>query len=136
MCLSRRYQVHEFAALAEVRAKALRHYDRLRLLKPSRTVAGYRVYAESDLHRLEQIVALKFLGLPLKQIKRLLDRGAPLSKTLLGQRTMLEEKRQLLDCATNAIQDVDRVIATGRRPDAAILKRLIEVIAFLIYNPH
>ena len=43
MCLSRRYQVHEFAALAEVRAKALRHYDRLRLLKPSRTVAGYRV---------------------------------------------------------------------------------------------
>lgn len=76
------------------------------------------------------------MGLPLKQIKRLLDRGAPLSKTLLGQRTMLEEKRQLLDCATNAIQDVDRVIAIGRRPDAAILKRLIEVIAFLIYNPH
>jgi DNA-binding transcriptional MerR regulator len=122
--------VHEFAALAEVTAKALRHYDRLRLLKPSRTVAGYRVYAESDVHRLEQIVALKFLGLPLKQIKRLFDRGAPLSKALLGQRTMLEEKRQLLDCAANDIQGVERVIATGRRPDAAILKRLIEVIAF------
>lgn len=82
--MSRRYQVHEFAALAEVTAKALRQYDRLRLLKPSRTVAGYRVYAESDVHRLEQIVALKFLGLPLKQIKRLLDRGAPLSKAFWG----------------------------------------------------
>ena len=60
---SRSYQVHEFAELAGVAVKALHHYDRLRLLTPRRTKAGYRVYTELDLERLEQIVALKFLGL-------------------------------------------------------------------------
>jgi DNA-binding transcriptional MerR regulator len=48
----------------------------LGLLKPRRTAAGYRVYFLADLERLEQIVALKFLGLPLKQIKSLLERDA------------------------------------------------------------
>jgi DNA-binding transcriptional MerR regulator len=68
--------VHEFAELAGVTVKALHHYDRLGLLKPQRNDAGYRVYSLADLERLEQIVALKFLGLPLKQIKILLERDA------------------------------------------------------------
>ena len=66
----------------------------------------------TDLYRLEQIVALKFLGLPLKQIKCLLDRRAPLSEALLGQRTVLQEKKQQLDRAISAIRDVEAVIAS------------------------
>jgi len=72
----RHYRVQEFAALTGVTVKALHHYDRLGLLKPQRTAAGYRLYAERDMERLEQIVALKFLGLPLKQIKVVLERAA------------------------------------------------------------
>ena len=74
--MSRFYQIHEFAELAGVTVKALHHYDRLGLLKPKRTDSGYRMYAERDLERLEQIIALKFLGVPLKQIKTVLDRPA------------------------------------------------------------
>lgn len=65
--MSRLYHVHEFAELARVTVKALHHYDRLGLSEPRRTDAGYRVYTLSDLERLEQIVALKFIGLPLKE---------------------------------------------------------------------
>ncbi len=127
--LNRQYRIHEFAALAGVTAKALRHYDRLGLLKPRRSASGYRLYAESDLERLEQIVALKFLGLPLKQIRRLLERGAPpMAEALRGQRAALEEKRRLLDRAITAIQDAERAMAPGTSPDTAILRRLIEVI--------
>ena len=68
------YRVQQFSELAGVTVRALHHYDRLALLKPRRTDAGYRVYSPSDLDRLERIVALKFLGLPLKQIKAVLDR--------------------------------------------------------------
>jgi len=46
--LSRHYQIREFAELAGVTVKALHHYDRLGLLRPARTAAGYRVYSESD----------------------------------------------------------------------------------------
>ena len=67
------YPPHEFAVLAGVTVRALHHYDRLGLLKPvSRTQAGYRLYSEHDLARLEQIVLLKFLGFSLKQIGELL----------------------------------------------------------------
>ena len=63
------FQAREFAALTGVTVRTLHHYDRLGLLKPSRyTRAGYRLYSERDLSRLEQIVALKFIGFSLKEI--------------------------------------------------------------------
>jgi DNA-binding transcriptional MerR regulator len=60
------YRAREFADLAGVTVRALHHYDRLAVLRPKRTESGYRLYSLRDLERLEQIVALKFLGLPLK----------------------------------------------------------------------
>jgi hypothetical protein len=54
------YRTREFAKLAGVTVRALHHYDRLGLLKPRRTPAGYRAYSTRDLEGLEQIVALKW----------------------------------------------------------------------------
>ena len=45
---ARTYRTAAFAALAGVTPRALRHYDRLGLLKPRRTTAGYRIYTERD----------------------------------------------------------------------------------------
>ncbi len=125
----RAYRVLEFAELAGITVRALHHYDRLGLLKPQRSEAGYRLYCAGDLERLEQIVALKFLGIPLKQIKALLDRNAlELPAALRMQRRVLEEKRRLLDSAIHAIQNAEQAIRPGQRPDAALLKKIIEVI--------
>jgi DNA-binding transcriptional MerR regulator len=122
-------QAQQFAELAGVTVRTLHHYDRLGLLRARRTEAGYRVYRESDLERLEQIVALKFVGLPLKRIKTLLDRdNLELAEALPRQRLVLEEKRKLIDRAIRAIQDAERTLANGQRPDAAMLKKIIEVI--------
>ena len=50
--MNRTYQPHEFAKRAGVTVRALHHYDRLELLKPSgRTPAGYRLYTDRDLVR-------------------------------------------------------------------------------------
>ncbi len=123
------YRVHEFAERAGVTVKALHHYDRLGLLKPRRTDAGYRVYADGDLERLEQIVALKFLGLSLKQIKVVLNRRAlPLAETLRLQREVLYEQRRRLDRAIRAIEDAEARIPAGGASAASVLKALIEVI--------
>ena len=122
-------QAQQFAELAGVTVRTLHHYDRMGLLRARRTEAGYRVYRESDLERLEQIVALKFVGLPLKRIKTLLDRdNLELAEALPRQRLVLEAKRKLIDRAIRAIQDAERTLATGQRPDAAALKKIIEVI--------
>ena len=123
------YRTQEFARLAGVTVRALHHYDRIGLLKPGRTLAGHRVYGEHDLARLEQIVALKFIGVPLKSVRSLLDRGAPeLLDALRVQRRALEEKRRLLDGAIGAICEAEVAVRSGAPPAAAVLQKIIEVM--------
>ncbi|MFB2976084.1 MerR family transcriptional regulator [Microseira sp. BLCC-F43] len=94
-------QVHQFALRAGVTVRTLHYYDRLGLLKPSTyTPSGHRLYGESELARLQQIVTLKFIGFPLKQIKQLLDgKNFDIKTTLHLQRQIIEEKRRHLDLA-------------------------------------
>jgi DNA-binding transcriptional MerR regulator len=123
------YRTQEFAKLAGVTARTLHHYDHVSLLKPRRTAAGYRLYAVTDLERLEQIIALKFLGLPLGQIKTLLDRERlQVRDALRMQRKVLEHKRCLLDRAIAAIREAESAIRPGQQADTAVLKKIIEVI--------
>jgi len=127
--LSKTYQIQQFAALTGVTVKALHHYDRLGLLKPQRAYSGYRLYVERDLERLEQIVALKFLGFPLQQIKVVLDRPAlKLPEALRMQRQALQEKQKLLARAMKALAAAEKALDSGKTTHPAILKRLIEVI--------
>jgi DNA-binding transcriptional MerR regulator len=123
------YRIQEFAALAGVTVRALHHYDRLGLLKPSgRSNSGYRLYRDRDLVRLEQIVVLKFLGLPLKQIGRLLKRESPLAETLRRQQHVLSGKRRQLDLAIDAIGQAERSLQTGRDPDWSLFTTIVKEI--------
>ncbi|SPE25170.1 Transcriptional regulator, MerR family [Candidatus Sulfopaludibacter sp. SbA3] len=123
------YQVHEFAELAGVTVRALHHYDRLGLLKPSRrSHSGYRLYSNRDLARLEQIVVLKFLGLPLKQIRDLLKRDSGLSESLRRQRHVLTGKRRQLDSAIHAIEAAEQSLKPKQEPDWNLIKKIIKEI--------
>jgi len=128
--VNRTYLPHEFAQRAGVTIRALHHYDRLGLLKPSgRTNAGYRVYSDRDFARLEQIVALKFIGFPLFQIRDLLRRkDTDLLAALQQQRQILAEKRNHLDRAVLAIERAEKVVAAGGKPDWEPFRKVIEVI--------
>ncbi len=127
---ARLYKAHEFAELAGVTVRTLHHYDRLGLLAPSgRTKAGYRLYGDRDLVRLEQILALKFIGFPLQEIRRLLKRDAKdLAAALRRQRSMILEKRRLLDLAVEAIQRAEKAVASGELKDWGAIQKIIEVI--------
>jgi DNA-binding transcriptional MerR regulator len=123
------YRVREFAELAGVTVRALHHYDRLGLLTPAhRSNAGYRLYTERDLGRLEQIVVLKFLGLPLRQIRTLLGREAALPAILRRQRRVLGEKRLHLDAAIDAIARAERLLDERKTPDWPLFVRIIKEI--------
>jgi DNA-binding transcriptional MerR regulator len=128
--MNRAYQPHEFAKRAGVTIRTLHHYDRFGLLKPSgRTAAGYRLYSDRDLVRLEQIVALKFIGFPLSQIRELLNRkDMDLSAMLRQQRLSISEKRAHLDRAIRAIERAEEVVASGQQSDWEPFRKIIEVI--------
>jgi DNA-binding transcriptional MerR regulator len=68
------YSVKQLSKLAGVSVRTLHLYDKLGLLKPLvRTDAGYRLYGEQELLRLQQVLFYKELDLPLKEICRVLD---------------------------------------------------------------
>ena len=70
------YQSSQFAEKAAVSVRTLRYYDKMGLLSPSQyTESGYRLYTNEDLLSLQNILALKFLGFPLEEIRVLLRTG-------------------------------------------------------------
>ena len=66
--------VHEVAALTGITARTLHYYDEIGLLKPAKvTEAGYRMYDDAALGRLQNILLFRELEFPLKEIKAILD---------------------------------------------------------------
>lgn len=108
----RRILTGEFARLTDVSVRALRFYDKVGLLTPAgRTEAGYRWYGRDDLTRLEQILALKFLGFSLSEIKSMLiERSADPRAALARQRAMLRERRDQIDAVLRAIERAERTL--------------------------
>lgn len=69
-----RRTVGTVARLAGITVRTLHHYDEVGLLHPTgRTAAGYRVYGDDDLLRLQRILAYRELGLALEDIAAVLD---------------------------------------------------------------
>jgi MerR family transcriptional regulator, thiopeptide resistance regulator len=102
----------EFARQAGVTVRTLHVYDRLGLLEPAaRTDSGYRLYGEEQLERLEQILALRFVGFRLEHIKELL-RGSkwPLIVALRMQRQIVAQEKRRLEHALAAIEEAERAI--------------------------
>jgi DNA-binding transcriptional MerR regulator len=109
------YPAGQFARKAAVSIRTLRYYDQEGLLPPSRvTAAGYRLYTDADLMNLQQILALKFLGFSLEEIKALL-RAEPhsLADVLAQQKAMMRAKRTQLDGIIQAIEQTEQLLQTG-----------------------
>lgn len=89
--------------------RTLRYYDREGLLSPcAHTKAGHRLYSDSDLARLQQILALKFLGFSLDEIRHCLRVGpGNLCESLALQRAMLEESREHINRILLAIEHAE-----------------------------
>jgi len=90
---------------------ALLYYDRIGLLSPSgRSAAGYRLYSQADVSRLEKILLFREVGLPLEEI-------GPLLAAAPGSVGEALERR---------LQDVNREIASLRKQQRVILHLLQE----------
>lgn len=109
------FKIGDFSRLTQVTVKALRHYDRLGLLKPDHidSESGYRYYTSAQAPRLNRILALKDLGFSLEQIGQLID--ADLSPAQL--RGMLLQKQR----------DARGVIATEQTRLERIEERLRQI---------
>ena len=91
--------VNEVSKLTGVSVRTLHHYDAIGLLRPTRvTEAGYRLYDDTALARLHQILLLRELEFPLKDIKDILDApGYDAGDALKRQIHLLELRKAHLE---------------------------------------
>lgn len=95
----KKWRIGEMARLAGVSVRTLRHYDAIGLLAPSdATEAGYRLYDEAAMARLEQILYFKELGFPLEEIREIMtDPGFDAQEAMMRQKALLELQRSRID---------------------------------------
>ena len=131
------YHSSQFAQKASVTVRTLRYYDKVGLLSPSQyTESGYRLYTNEDLLSLQNILALKFLGFSLEEIRALLRTGPKrLEEVLAQQKAMMEEKRTQLGIIIEAIEETERLLQT-KRCNWESIARVIQVIQMGQQNEH
>ncbi|MCP4135566.1 MAG: MerR family transcriptional regulator [bacterium] len=99
------YKIKEVSNITGISIRMLRHYDEIGLLVPhSRNEAGYRLYSNDDLARLQQILFFKELDFGLKEIKAIITRHDfdPLD-ALKSQKTLLLKKEERLQKIISAV---------------------------------
>ncbi|HTK05811.1 MAG TPA: MerR family transcriptional regulator [Ktedonobacteraceae bacterium] len=123
------YHTQEFAQKAAVTVRTLRYYDQVGLLSPTQySESGYRLYTDENLESLQQILALKFLGLSLEEIKICLQREpGRLQEALALQKKLMAEKRAHLETVIQAITETERLLQTNHGNWEAIV-HVIQVL--------
>ncbi|HHX65110.1 MAG TPA: MerR family transcriptional regulator [Chloroflexi bacterium] len=114
-----RYTVRQVADMAGVSVRTLHHYDRIGLLEPAaRTAAGYRLYDEKSLLRLQQILFFKELDVPLDTIRSILDDSD------FDEIEALQTHRRIIyaqiERLTHLLQTIDRTILRIKGDDMAL----------------
>ena len=98
--------IHEVSRLAGISVRTLHHYDAIGLLPPTAlTEAGYRLYDDTALARLQSILLFRELEFPLRDIRRILDDPGFDQKAALNDQIRLLELRQ---------EQLGRLIALAR----------------------
>ncbi len=103
--------VKRVSDLTGVSVRTLQYYDKIGLLSPTElTDAGYRLYDDTALERLQQILLFRELEFPLKEIKAILDSPNFDSKKALSQQIeLLELKKQHLENLINFAREIKMI---------------------------
>lgn len=102
--------VHEVSKLAGVSVRTLHHYDAIGLLKPTQvTQAGYRLYDDAALRRLQSILLFRELQFPLQEIRQMLDSPHyDAAQALQDQIALLEMQRRHLDALLSLAREIQQ----------------------------
>lgn len=106
--------VKDVSEITGVSIRTLRYYDEIGLLKPTElTEAGYRLYDNKALEKLQEIMFYRELEIPLIDIKKIMDTpNYDKEQALLTQKTLLEQKRNRLNGIIELITDVMKGVNT------------------------
>ncbi len=103
------YTIQKLANLAGISTRTLRYYDEIGLLSPKRiNSSSYRIYGQTEVDALQQILFFRELGFELSEIKNIL--ADPTYNKMSVMREHLEKLRRQEDRIKLLIQNVENTI--------------------------
>ncbi len=109
--------VGQLAKRFRLSRSTLLYYDRIGLFRPTgRTESNYRLYSESDVDRLTRIDAFRQAGVPLKDIRAILDADQA------GLRATLEARLCAINAQIATLRDQQRLIAKLLRDESVLYR--------------
>lgn len=124
--------IGEAAAASGVTAKMIRHYEDMQLIPAAtRTLSGYRMYSERDVHKLRFIRRARGLGFSIRQIADLLGLWRDQSRSSAKVKAMalahiveLEQKIAEMQAMKTELECLASHCHGDSRPECPILERL------------
>ncbi len=110
------------STLTGISTRTLRYYDSIGLLCPTeKTEAGYRLYDENALERLQQILYFRELDFPLKSIKEIIENPTlDRLEILQMQKEMLLKEKRHLECL---IVSIDQTVQGTNAMDFSVFSK-------------
>ncbi|QKY69387.1 MerR family transcriptional regulator [Lentibacillus sp. CBA3610] len=89
------YTIGKLSKNTGVTVRTLDYYDEIGLIQPSsKTEGGHRLYSEDDVMRLERVLALKYMGFSLEQIKDIMENSTSNWQESIQQQLELIKREQ------------------------------------------
>lgn len=109
------YKVKEAATIVGVSVRTLHYYDKIGLLKPeSVSPAGYRLYTDHDLEKLQQVLFFKELGFSLKETNDIINSPEfDRKNALMVHKKLLIEKKSRLEKIIKSVEQTIESIEGG-----------------------
>lgn len=102
------YRIEEVAALTGFTKRALRYYEDIELIRPSRTESSYRLYSEEDIESVFKIKELRdSLGFSLGEVKDILELEKDLKSILRGESPDSDLIEKSIDLLKNQIELIE-----------------------------
>jgi MerR family copper efflux transcriptional regulator len=114
-------------------SKTIRYYEEIGLIRPDRSVNGYRDYAASDIHKLRFLQKSRGLGFSVEECRQLLALYEDKSRASADVKEMTQTKLSEIDRKIVALTELRRTLEHlvhachgDHRPDCPILEELAD----------
>lgn len=126
------HNIGEASALSSMSAKMIRHYEAIGLIpEAARTFAGYRLYSDADVHRLQFIKRSRTLGFSMKQVETLLGLWSDRNRASADVKQLAKDHAIELGLKIEQMQAMQRTLLSlarrchgDNRPNCPILDDL------------
>ncbi len=104
-------RIGEIAGFFNISAKALRIYEKMEIIKPTKIdeKTGYRYYSADQVKQIDALIELKELGFSLSEIKKLMDGGMTSDKFMEALIYKKTKWQSIIYSAENKIQAIDNI---------------------------